>query len=123
MRAMYHITSIENWDSIKRNGLIPQYGFLSDMALECSPGIYMFLDKKEVVYALQNWFGNMIRYVYDLDDLILLEIHLPDTFEIRERFGWEAISHTVIPSECIKLVQMPKYDRDLENKHNRIQNS
>ena len=40
---------------------------------------------------MQHWFGDMIRYVYDREKLILLEIQIPDDFGIEERFGWEAI--------------------------------
>ncbi|MGN8632897.1 hypothetical protein ACTNEW_15280 [Blautia sp. HCP3S3_G3] len=104
MKTMYHITSIDNWESIQEYGLVPQYGFLSDMVMEQLPGVYMFLEKDEVNYAMQHWFGDMIRYVYDREKLILLEIQIPDDFGIEERFGWEAISRSTIPAEYIKIV-------------------
>lgn len=52
MKTMYHITSQKNLSSILEHGLVPQYGFLSDMILEQHPGVYMFLEKEEVTYAM-----------------------------------------------------------------------
>lgn len=110
MKTMYHITSQKNLPSILEHGLIPQYGFLSDMILEQRPGVYMFFEKEEVSYAMQHWFGEMIRYVYSLAELILLEIKVPNEFKIEERYGWEAISRHTIPAKYITVIDMPQYD-------------
>lgn len=41
MGRFYHVTSCRNLDSIKEHGLVPQYGFLSDMMLEQMPAVYL----------------------------------------------------------------------------------
>ena len=90
------------------NGLVPQFGFLSDMMLECAPAVYLFKELEEVSYAMENWFGTNIRYVYDEKNLILLAVDLPDDAKIEERFGWEAVSYRRIPGSCISVIDFPE---------------
>jgi hypothetical protein len=110
IQVYYHVTSIANIDSIYENGLIPQQGFLSELALESNPGIYMFKTLEEVSYAMKHWFGDNIQSVYDLEDLLLLKIELSDDKIIElleERFGWEVISYRTIPPEDISIIDFP----------------
>jgi hypothetical protein len=110
IQVYYHVTSIANIDSIYENGLIPQQGFLSELALEPKPGIYMFKTLEEVSYAMKHWFGDNIQSVYDLEDLLLLKIELSDDKIIElleERFGWEVISYRTIPPEDISIIDFP----------------
>ncbi|MFR8087228.1 MAG: hypothetical protein ACLU6B_01845 [Lachnospirales bacterium] len=108
MNLFYHITSRRNLESIQKEGLLPQYGYLSELVMEQRSAIYLFKELDEVRYAMENWFGECIRYVYDKKDLILLRIHLSDEIYFEERFGWEVICYTRIPSECISVVPFPE---------------
>ena len=108
MGKYYHVTSKNNLESIMKNGLVPQYGFLSDMVLENMPAVYLFLELDEVSYAMKNWFGDNIRYVYNENDLILLEVDLPDNMDLKERFGWEAVCYDTISPKCISVIDFPK---------------
>ncbi|HIR36023.1 MAG TPA: hypothetical protein IAC91_08010 [Candidatus Faecimorpha stercoravium] len=108
MNLFYHITSRRNLESIQKEGLLPQYGYLSELVMEQRSAIYLFKELDEVRYAMENWFGECIRYVYAPKDLILLRINLPDEIHFEERFGWEAICYTRIPPECISVVPFPE---------------
>ena len=109
MSRLYHITSRDNLDSIRKNGLVPQFGFLSDMVLEQYPAIYMFKELDEVAYAMKTWFGKTITYVYDAENLVLLQIELPNDIGFKERFGWEAVCYSTIPADCISVIEFPEY--------------
>lgn len=111
MSKYYHVTSLNNLDSIFENGLVPECGFLSDMMLEQRRGVYLFKELAEVSYAMDNWFGDNIRYIYDSKNLVLLEVELPDDVKIEERFGWEAVCRSVIPPECISVIDFPKREK------------
>ena len=65
MNLFYHITSRRNLESIQKEGLLPQYGYLSELVMEQRSAIYLFKELDEVRYAMENWFGECIRYVYD----------------------------------------------------------
>lgn len=110
MGRFYHVTSCRNLKSIEEYGLEPQYGFLSEMMMEERSAVYLFKDLDEVVYAMNNWM-NYITHVYYKEDLILLQIDLPDDFRLIERHGWEAISYKTIPWECISVIDFPDLDK------------
>ncbi len=107
MGKLYHVTSRKNLDSIMEEGLLPQYGFLSDMMMEQRRAVYFFKELEEVTYAMRHWLGENIRYVYDEKDLILLAVDLPED-KIEERYGWEALCYSRVPPECISVVDFPK---------------
>ena len=108
MSKRYHVTSKNNRASICKEGLVPRFGFLSDLVLEQRRAVYMFNEISEVEYAMKHWFGDNIRYVYDVKNLILLEINLPDNFVTEERFGWESISYSTISPEYITIIDFPR---------------
>ena len=54
----------EEPESIQKEGLLPQYGYLSELVMEQRSAIYLFKELDEVRYAMENWFGECIRYVY-----------------------------------------------------------
>ena len=97
----FHITAKENVESIMENGLIPRLGFLSDMILELMPAVFMFKELSEVQYAMEHWFWQMMRMAYRKEELTLLQIDLPDEFEVKERYDWELVSYKRVPSQYI----------------------
>lgn len=113
MGRFYHVTSCNNLDSIKEHGLVPQYGFLSDMMLEQMPAVYLFKDMEEVVYAMNNWL-KYVTYVYSEKNLILLQVDLPEDFKLKERYEWEALSYDVIPWKYISVISFPDLKREKE---------
>ena len=53
MNLFYHITSRRNLESIQKEGLLPQYGYLSELVMEQRSAIYLFKELDEVRYAME----------------------------------------------------------------------
>ena len=104
----FHITSKKNIPSIMSEGLIPSLGFLSDMIMESRPAVFMFKELSEVDYAMNHWYGDFIRYMYPEKDLRLLQVDLPEDFEVEERYGWELVSYRKIPAGYLSKIEFPE---------------
>lgn len=92
----YHVTSRENLNSILELGLIAQSGDRS--ALLSDNGVYLFTCLDDVENALMNWLGD--EFSCD-DELIIIEIELPNTWELESEAGYEQVSRINIPAEHI----------------------
>ena len=70
MKTFYHVTLLENWKSIKENGLIPKIGELSKLIDETQKRIYLFPNIEDMENALYNWLGETINDLYGEDNSI-----------------------------------------------------
>ena len=105
----YHVTSKYNLKSIMKHGLVPRYGFLSELIFQKTSAVYLFLTLDEISYAMEHWMGDCITRVYNKEDLILLEINLPSDLAatLKVRYDWEAVSYQTISPEYISVSKIP----------------
>lgn len=100
MPTLYHSTPISNLESILKDGLIPQIGERS-IQLNESAGVYLFTSYEQCENALCNWLGEEFD---ELDeDVVTLEIELPDAFPLEESVEWEAVARERIQPTYIKF--------------------
>ena len=78
------------------------------MIMESRPAVFMFKELSEVDYAMNHWYGDFIRYMYPEKDLILLQVDLPEDFEVEERYGWELVSYRKIPAGYLSKIEFPE---------------
>lgn len=100
----YHVTSASNKDSILEKGLIPQAGRNTQKAGD-EEGVYLFTSYDAMKDALSGWLLDL----FDEDEyVIILQVKLPDSFEIRVNpvAEWEAICYEIIPPEFIEVIEM-----------------
>lgn len=92
-----------------KHGLVPRYGFLSELIFEKTSAVYLFLTLDEISYAMEHWMGDCITRVYNKEDLILLEINLPSDLAatLKVRYDWEAVSYQTISPEYISVSKIP----------------
>lgn len=105
MKTFYHVTLLENWKSIKENGLIPKIGELSKLIDETQKRIYLFPNIEDMENALYNWLGETINDLYGEDiECCSLKITLPDDFPIENGdVEYEVYSYQKIPSQYISF--------------------
>jgi hypothetical protein len=104
MEIYYHVTPRRNLQNIKKTGLVPQVGERSALLGEDS-GIFLFGDLDAMETALMQWLGD----AFDEDeDLVVLEIALPDGFPVEEtpNAGFESSTSEVIPPEYITVTDI-----------------
>lgn len=123
-KCYFHVTLMENVPSIQINGLIPSIGDRSQEFGETEAVSFLFPSEEDMENALSNWLGDW--YVCNYGDdcaLAILHIHLPHDFPVFDNgSGFEFISKTTIPPECIsffdeegnKIATQP-HDCSLEN--------
>ena len=75
-KKYYHVTPIENLQSILQNGLEPRIGERSEELGEEVERIYLFHSKEDMEDALMNWLGEWFE---DYLELVILELEIPDT--------------------------------------------
>lgn len=100
MPTLYHATPISNYESIQKEGLIPQIGERS-FKLDEQAGVFLFPNYEDCENALLNWLGEEFEDVEE--EVITLEVTLPETFLLEESVDWEKISRKMIPPEYIKF--------------------
>lgn len=98
MKAYYHVTPISNYHSIMERGLIPQVGERSKQ-LDEEPGIFLFPTYEDCETALWQWLGEAYE---DLEEeLITLEVRLPNNFRLDVTGDWEVCSRYPIEPQYI----------------------
>ncbi len=102
MKTYYHVTTDKYLKNIRHQGLIPQKGKRSRAAGEIQDAIYLFTSPEAVHDALMNWLLDELEE----DELIILDILLPDDFEITQKPGsFEATSPRCISFSHITAVK------------------
>lgn len=100
---LYHVTLRSNLESILSNGLIPDIGERSYDAGETQKFVFLFPTKNDVENAMLTWLG---EYYYD-EDVVYLEVNLPDNFPIEQgEVEYEMISRQIIPKEYISIIEL-----------------
>lgn len=106
MKTYYHVTLMENLESIMKTGLIPQIGERSVEFGEKEEAIYLFPTEDDMHCALGQWLGEWYDEEYGEDiELAALEITLPNEFPVEAgEVEYECLSKSLIPSEYIKFL-------------------
>jgi hypothetical protein len=99
---LYHTTLVSNLESIMENGLIPQVGERSKKLKE-DPAVFLFPTYEDCIDALGNWLGEEFDAIEPYQEVITLEINLPDNFPLEESVGYEKFSKQTIPPQFIKF--------------------
>ena len=106
-RRYFHITLLENLQSIKSDGLIPQIGHFSKLAKEQTNSIYLFSSFNNMQNALYNWLGEQYeKYCEEMQlsfeelKLLICVVDLPDFIEIEgdEDFYEICVAKTIPPN-------------------------
>lgn len=99
METFYHVTQVDYLDNIRKYGLIPQIGRLSQKLGETVERIYLFQNKDAMENALLNWLGDE----FEDENICCLEITVPNYFPI-EKNGFECCCYKIIPPNYIRKV-------------------
>lgn len=111
MGTYYHVTDVENLDSIFINGLIPFIGPLSKQLGETGepiPAVYLFTSEEACRDAMSGWLGEAFD---ELDGEsgeesrhVVLRVELGDG-ECGEDDGefYEKVVYDIIPPECLSI--------------------
>ncbi len=118
----YHVTTLDNYNSIFKNGLIPNIGPRSESFGELIPRIYLFPDKTTCYDALSGWLGDE----FDEDDeLMILQLDIKG-FKTTSDVDYELAISEFIPANRIlntynelEFVESIKND-EKQQKKNRI---
>ncbi len=118
----YHVTTLDNYNSIFKNGLIPNIGPRSESLGELIPRIYLFPDKTTCYDALSGWLGDE----FDEDDeLMILQLDIKG-FKTTSDVDYELAISEFIPANRIlntynelEFVESIKND-EKQQKKNRI---
>lgn len=110
--TFFHVTPVENLQSIMKNGLQPQIGDRSEQCGEKTKAIYLFHSLEDVDNALYNWLGEC--FLPDID-LAILQIEIPEDFPIimqKDSNGdifFESVCYEEIPAEHITKIYDEMY--------------
>lgn len=107
MKKLYHVTLMENVESILKDGLIPQIGERSREFGEEFEAVYMFPSIDDMECALGQWLGEWYNDEYGEEiPLASLEITVPDQFPIENGVvEYEVFSKIIIPGKFIKFLR------------------
>ena len=95
-----HVTQNNNLKSILKNGLIPQIGKYAKEMKECEPSIWLFPTLEDAKEMVPIWLIPSYG-----DNLVFLEISLPDDFPINYTGSDYEITVTrPIPPKWIKIL-------------------
>lgn len=109
----FHVTPIENLESILESGLVPQIGERSEEIGEEQERIYLFSDFEEMENALMNWLGEVFE---ECEELCILQIDLPNEFPVETEVDsngdkfYESYVYEVIPSNFISGIYNEFYE-------------
>lgn len=110
----FHVTPIENLESILQNGLLPMIGERSIECNEHQKAIYLFHSISDMDNALLNWLGECFP---DDIGLAILQIDIPDEFPIvteKDSNGddfFESICLEPIPVDYISAIYDEAYKK------------
>lgn len=121
--TFFHVTPVENLQSILGNGLQPQIGERSKQCGEETKAIYLFHSLEDVDNALSNWLGEC--FPEDID-LAILQIDVPDGFPViteKDSNGddfFESICLEPIPVDYISAIYDETYQK-IENENKEME--
>ena len=104
-KLAYHVTDINNLNSILSNGLEPKIGERSGelncdgKPLEIVKRVYMFPDKDSLENALYNWLGEAFEEIEGIE-LVILKIDITG-LDLESDVEYELASREVILAERI----------------------
>ena len=75
--TLYHVTHVDNLDSILQNGLIPTIGKYSKEMGETEPAVWLFQDLDTAEEMTPVWLYPFYGY-----DLVYLSVELPDDYPL-----------------------------------------
>lgn len=93
----YHLTTLDNYESIIENGLTPQIGPRSEALGETESRIYLFPDKLTCYDALSNWLGQEFD---DEEELVILQLDITG-FKTTSDVVYELTVNESIPASRI----------------------
>lgn len=89
-KTFFHVTPLQNWKKIQKEGLLPKKGSRSRSLGEKKEQVFLFPDLDTVTDALMNWMGELFS---ERTKLALLKITLPKSFLVEPTFegpeSWE----------------------------------
>jgi hypothetical protein len=98
----YHATVKGNLESILKKGLITQVGERSKKVGE-EPAVFLFRTYEDCTNALGNWLGEEFHEFEPYQEVISLEINLPNNFPLEDSVEYEKISRQIIPPQFIRF--------------------
>lgn len=102
--TLYHVTSKDRLEQILKEGLMPRYGYLSQIMEEDDCAVYLFKDLDHLEEDFDGW----LKMAYKEDNRTLLKVTLPDDFgDLWERFGWEMVCYKPIPPKYLESIPFP----------------
>ena len=103
MKTFYHVTLLNNLNSIMTSGLIPHIGHLATLCDETKSRVYLFPTQEDMETALSSWLGEAIEAEFgEKVECCSLKIQLPDNFPITEGdVEYECYCEYVIPPKYI----------------------
>lgn len=119
----FHVTPIENLESILQNGLLPMLGERSIDCNENKKAIYLFHSIADMDNALLNWLGEC--FPEDID-LAILQIDVPDGFSViteKDSNGddfFESVCLEPIPVDYISAIYDETYQK-IENENKEME--
>lgn len=104
-QMFFHVTPLENVESIRKKGLVPQIGERSAEIGETEENVYLFTSYEAMDNALMNWLGEWYNERYGEDcELAVLKILVPPEIEVvDEGVSYEVVCKERIPSEYISF--------------------
>lgn len=124
MGTYYHVTDVENLDSIFKNGLVPSIGPLSEQLGETGepvPAVYLFTSEETCRDAMSGWLGEAFD---ELDGetggesrhaVLRVELDDSDDWEDDGEF-YEKTVYDAIPPECLSICANLMCDFDYDEK-------
>lgn len=108
MKTYYHVTLLNNLNSIMSLGLVPTIGTLSKLCDEKNNKVYLFPTKTDMETALSSWLGEVIDDTYgEQIECCSLEIVLPDDWPIQPgECEYEVYATDIIPAKYIKFFKL-----------------
>lgn len=100
-RRVWHVTPIENLETIISDGLKPAIGPRSAELGETVEAIYCFDSPDDLDNAMSNWLGE----AFEEDQvLVLLELDVPEDALAGEGAGFEVVIRSPIPVGNIRIL-------------------
>lgn len=103
MEMAYHVTPVENLDSILRDGLRPVIGDRSLALGEPAPRIYLFPSRDDCDTALSSWLGDCFEDVEE-DGLVILAVNV-EGLALESEVEYElACTELIVPERIVDVL-------------------